>query len=166
VGVEDHEGWERFVQSYYAPIRSFCFHYLGTREDAEDLVQEVFMKAYVARRARADVAKERSWIYAIARNACADRCRSWKRYARMLTWIEPRGHTRIESDLESIRRCVASLPRRQREVFILRHWHGFSTAETARLLSLDDGTVKSHLKRAIDTLKVKLSDQPDGGRDG
>jgi RNA polymerase sigma factor (sigma-70 family) len=45
---------------------------------------------------------------------------------------------------------------RQREVFILRHWHGFSTAETAELLQLHEGTVKSHLKRGVETVKGAL----------
>lgn len=54
----------------------------------------------------------------------------------------------------AIKGALKELPRRQHEVFVLRHWHGFSTAETAELLGIDQGTVKSQLKRAIDKIKT------------
>ena len=59
----------------------------------------------------------------------------------------------------TLHKLVARLSQRQREVFILRHWHGFSTEETAEQLGLNCGTVKSHLKRAIDHLKHELASE-------
>lgn len=58
--------------------------------------------------------------------------------------------------LHEIKQLVCNLPQRQKEVFILRHWHGFSTKETADLLSIGEGSVKSHLSRAIDKIKLDL----------
>jgi RNA polymerase sigma-70 factor (ECF subfamily) len=53
---------------------------------------------------------------------------------------------------------LAKLPLRQREVFVLRHWHGFSTTECAKLLNIGEGSVKSHLSRAVAGLKKALSE--------
>lgn len=146
--------WEDFISRYYESIYSFCFHYTGRHEDAEDVTQEVFLRAFSAKaRVREN---ERAWLYSIARNRCADRYRSLKRFVSFLGGLEQRDEAEEAGELGSVRRALVALPKRQKEVFILRHWHGFDTAETAKLLQIEEGTVKSHLKRAIESLRREL----------
>ena len=156
--------WDEFVEQYYAPIYRFCYHILGSREEAEDLTQDTFFKAY---RSFSSITKQesvRSWIYSIARNGCIDRKRWWKRFLPR----EPEGEElqapASSPDLSmTLSKLIQALPLKQREVFVLRHWHGFSTREVADFLRIDEGTVKSHLKRAVDKLKSQLSDNQAGG---
>lgn len=150
------------IQTYYDAILKFTYHYLGNPEDARDVTQETFLRATLALNTSQLISNERAWLYAIARNLCADRKRSWRRFLDFLDrrsiWgtNTPPSHCDVLELSLTIRQLVKALPLRQREVFILRHWHDFSTEETARLLQVDTGTVKSHLSRAVATLKKAL----------
>ena len=147
--------WERLVEGYYERIFSYCCHLLGSKTEAQDITHEVFVKAYTTHHKLRDVTKERAWIYTIARNCCFDRRRWWKRF--LYSDKQPEVENIFSSELSyEIQEAVAQLPTKQREVFILRHWHQFSTEETAQLLHIHTGTVKSHLKRAVDSLKERL----------
>lgn len=154
--------WESFVQTHYSAIFGFCFQLLGSRGDAEDAVQEAFMRAFKSQSALKDHAVAKAWIYSIARNVCLDRRRWWKR---QLRWLQLSSDDEVgavpaensEKGLSTtLRSLIAALPQKQREVFVLRHWQGFSTEETAALLRIGEGAVKSHLKRAVDRLKEEL----------
>jgi RNA polymerase sigma-70 factor (ECF subfamily) len=149
--------WNELVDRHYAQIFAFCCHYLGRRDEAEDAVQSTFMKAFTGYNRLRDRSKEKAWIYSIARNCCIDRTRFWKRTIVGLPKLaEPRKIFEGEISL-SIQKVLSNLPRMQREVFILRHWHDFSTDETAGLLGIQSGTVKTHLKRAVDRMKLELA---------
>ena len=156
--------WDEFVAEYYAPIYRFCFHILGSREEAEDLPQDTFFKAYKSFSSVTKQESIRSWIYSIARNGCIDRKRWWKRFLPASHEVEDLRSTPESPDLSmTLSKLVSALPQKQREVFVLRHWHGFSTSEVADFLKIDEGTVKSHLKRAVDKLKVQLTDNQEQG---
>ena len=156
--------WDEIVQELQAPIYRYCMHLLRSSADAEDATQDSFLKAYRAENQPPNLPEMRLWLFTIARNVCLDRLRWWKRSP--LSFLnsdstptsggfEQPGH---QSDLKFIlQRVLAELPKRQYEVFVLRHWHGFSTEETATLLGIDSGSVKSHLKRSIDRLRRELS---------
>jgi RNA polymerase sigma-70 factor (ECF subfamily) len=64
-----------------------------------------------------------------------------------------------ERSLAALEAALRALPHRQRQVFLLRVWQGLSVAETARALMLADGSVKTHLFRALATLRATLGDE-------
>lgn len=146
--------WEKLVEGYYERIFSYCCQLLGSKDEALDATQEAFVKAFSSYPKLQDVTKEKAWFYTIARNCCFDRRRWWKRFS--LTEVEPSKFYDDELSLE-IQQLILKLPLKQREIFVLRHWHGFSTEETAKMLRIHEGTVKSQLKRAVDSLKNQLS---------
>ena len=150
--------WQNLVNDYYTAIYSYSYQFLGTQDEAQDATQQTFLKAFRSISALKQRSSAKSWLYSIARNVCIDRKRWWR------TWLSasatsPEGRPAIERFPElsiTLKKLIGELPVRQREVFILRHWHDFSTSETAQMLGLDEGTIKSHLKRAIDKLKISL----------
>lgn len=149
------------VELYYQRIYAYCYHFLGKRSEAEDATQEIFLKAMRCTDDIGDAAAFRFWIYRVARNHCIDRTRWWKRFLARAAEEGEIADTRAnQADLselrEELRQFLLALPIRQRDVFILRHWHGFSTEETAKLLGISSGTVKSHLKRAVDAARATL----------
>lgn len=150
--------WNQVVDELYEPIYRFCWQMLRVSADAEDAVQEVFLKVFQKHRLLRDLTALKPWTYSIARNVCIDKLRKSKRreqaFQTLAADTQPSGSApELSRFLEE---AITRLPRKQREIFILRHWHDFSTAETAEILKVRPGTVKSHLKRAVDTLKTEL----------
>lgn len=153
-----NQRWDEFVEEYYERIFNFCRQFLGDYEEARDVTQQVFSKCFVSLTSLRDKQSEKAWVYSVARNCCIDRKRWYKRY---LHWFstdnEAQARTNSNSDLQlTLRELISTLPRQQREVFILRHLQDFSTEETARLLKISESTVKTQLKRAVDKLKHAL----------
>ena len=153
--------WERFVGEYYPAVFRFLVHFLGSRAEAEDAVQEVFLKAWEHLQTLPEISNERAWIYSIARNYAIDRTRWWKRLLSKVDFSSTelenkaaRDTMSVDADVRIVLSHVKKLPTRQREVFILRHWHGFSTEEVAKMLGISTGSVKTHLKRSIEFVKT------------
>lgn len=146
--------FDPIIDEFYTPIYRFCLFFLGSEAEAADATQDTFVKAHRSINSIRKNESTKHWIYAIARNTCIDRKRWWKRLRLFQEQSVASERVEQSEDLKILlKRLIAELPERQREVFILRHWHGFSTEETAQLLRVEEGTVKSHLKRAIDKLK-------------
>lgn len=145
---------------HYDQIYRFCVAMLGNLDEGLDATQNIFQKAH---RGFSGVRKSdsvKSWLYQIARNECIDRKRWWNRTVFALKTLNrelERPKTSNQELSVIVTELVQRLPERQREVFILRHWHEYSTEETAKLLGIDIGTVKSHLSRAIASLKAELT---------
>lgn len=157
----DKKQWGNLVSEYQEAIFAYCYHILGSRAEAEDACHDTFVKAFEHLDALSKDSALKSWIYSIARNVCLDRHRWWKRWSSSAGKEEPSQLSAQAPDPHlamALEREINLLPLRQREVFVLRHFHGFTTNETARLLNCDAGTVKSHLKRAVDKLKLELKD--------
>jgi RNA polymerase sigma-70 factor, ECF subfamily len=154
-------GWSDLVDLYYASIYRYCRQMLNSTSEAEDATQEVFIRVFKHLDSMRDPTARRGWIYSIARNLCRDKQRWWRRTAVLLQRHfseEPVAEPRFESSLSTeLQSAILALPVRQREVFVLRHFHDFSTAETAETLGINQGTVKSHLKRAVDSLRQTLT---------
>jgi RNA polymerase sigma-70 factor (ECF subfamily) len=150
--------WQNLVNDYYAAIYRYSYQFLGTQDEAQDATQQTFLKAFRSFSTLKQQSSEKSWLYSIARNVCIDRKRWWRTWlSASATSSEDRPAPARSPELSvTLKKLIGDLPERQREVFILRHWHDFSTTETAQMLGLDEGTVKSHLKRAIDKLRCSL----------
>ncbi len=76
-----------------------------------------------------------------------------------LNAVSPENKLHSEDALQHIQRAIGKLPLRQQQVFLLRAWQDFSTRETAFTLSISEGSVKTHYKRAIDQLRSQLGEQ-------
>lgn len=152
------EEWDRLVSAYYAGIYKFALRMTSNGAEAEDITQEVFFAAYRAGLSISPEPSLKAWLYKTARNRCIDRLRWWKRWSKLLQ-ADRSGKgvqtspAQTSSELEEM---IHALPLRQREVFVLRHWHGFSTQETAEILGISSGAVKSHLLRAVNKLKAEI----------
>ena len=166
VGLEERFG--DFVASHRDRARRLAWRLIGGDEDAaEDVVQDAFVKAYRALgRFREDSSLE-TWFYRILVNQ-AHKHRRWRAIRRRWSavWDEEQAVAPLDTGDPALRRrisqALAKLTRRQREAFVLVHFEGFTVRETGRLLGAPEGTVKSHLHRALKALRVELADLQGG----
>jgi RNA polymerase sigma-70 factor (ECF subfamily) len=146
----------------------------GDRAAAEDVAQEAFLRAYRALpRFRDDAALE-TWLFRIVVRQAANH-RRWAHLRRRLGLDAPAPDDSLpaaavpQGDPALVRRIAGALERLsggQREVFVLVHLQGLTVVEAAELLGRAPGTVKSHLHRALVTLRAELADLEPGAPGG
>ncbi len=131
----------------------------GSQHSAEDLVQTTLTKLYLAW----DRISDHQHVDAYARRALVNEHRStWRRSSRRLEVVSDSppdtGHVpaQYDGEREVVWRFVQGLPPRQRAVIVLRYYEDLSEAETADLLGISTGTVKSQASRALASLRERV----------
>ncbi|MFB3787765.1 MAG: RNA polymerase sigma factor [bacterium] len=159
--------YAQVVQAMQNRILAFLFRMTGNRETAEDLGQEVFLRAYrQLHRYDRKKAAFSTWLFTLARNLCLDAMR--KKQAVCVPWDEsggvdicpdPNPSARLyEQELERrVAASVGSLDPEYREVFILREYEQLPLEEISQVTGCPVGTVKSRLHRARLLLQEKLT---------
>lgn len=170
-GERDAFAW--IVEKYTPLVFSLAIHLLGRREEAEEAVQEVFLRVYRSLGRFRLGRRFHPWLYTIALNYLRSQRRGrWRRrgmvqvpYLEEATPSPERDCFQPESLLEEregermARAALDGLPRKYREVFVLRQIEGMSVQDAAQVLSLPEGTVKTHLHRARSRLIEVLAGQ-------
>lgn len=163
--------WDQIYREHHPRITRLCRMMLTDDDEARETAQEVFVKALEHFRSAGAPNNWTAWLTRVAVNACHDRRRSgwWKWWYRRVDEFDDAEHTSpaIGAERQAQGRETSriiwtefrKLPPRQREVFILRYVEEYTTAEVAELLHLDSGTVKRHLFRAVQRLRIALKDQ-------
>jgi len=150
-------------------IRGAAYRFLGSDEEARDVAQEAFLRAYQAIGTFKKEARFSSWLYQIATNLCRDRLRRRKTRATVslealeeagpvMVETRPGAHERLlERDLaRAVRRAVYELPEEQREVVILKEYQDLTFLEIAQALDVPVSTVKTRLYRGLGQLRLRL----------
>ena len=158
----DREAFDRLVQRYQRDVYRLCYRYLNNHEDADDVAQEVFLRAYRAiGRFRGESAFS-TWLYRIAVNAClnfrAARKPSAVEFPDTIVDPRPGAQSAVERDERSrrVRDAVSRLPEKQRATVILKVYHDLTHEEVAGILGSTGGTVKANLFHALGNLKKTL----------
>lgn len=150
--------FDEFVRRYQDRLFRLACLYLDNSADAEDVTQEVFLRAYKGLPRFAFKSSPFTWMFRVLKNVCSEYNRKHKRHSNS---SEPASHIEVadprstESDIcvTEIRQLVEKLPRRQRDVIILRIFEGFSIEQTARIMNCRPGTVKALQSKAVTKLK-------------
>jgi RNA polymerase sigma-70 factor, ECF subfamily len=149
----DSHAFAELMRRHYDHLWQTALRTSYSREDAADALQEALLSAHrTAESFRADAAV-RSWLHRIVVNACLDRIRRNKvrPTVPLVDGDEPRADRDPIADLELslvVHRALFTLPPDQRAAIVAVDIEGFSVAETARLLDVPEGTVKSRCARA------------------
>lgn len=163
----DEEAFRLLVIRWERPVFAFLERMLGSREEAQDLGQETFVRMFQqAGRYRAD-GRFRSWLFRIAGNLARSRLRRRK----IVAWVPfdafrhdradaaPTQQERSEGAerQRAVRGAIARLPQRQREAVLLRRFHDMSQAEIADVMGTSVPAVESLLSRAMAALRMDLA---------
>ncbi len=147
--------FERLYQLHSGRMKSLAFHLLGSRADAEDSVQEAFLKVYRSVRGFEGHSSLSTWIYRILINCCYDVMRTQRRRAEN----SARGDIPADAKLPlklALENAITSLNERQRIVFLMFEVEGLKHSEIAAILEVPEGTSRSWLFEAKRELKRML----------
>ena len=149
--------FEAFVSARAAALRRTAYLLCGDWHQAEDVVQIALTKLYLAWRR----VEKRDGIDGYARQIvvrCAldERRRGWRRERPTDTVPELPVPDGGSDDRELLLAALATVPQQQRAVLVLRYWEDVSIAETARILGISEGAVKSASSRGLDNLRRSL----------
>lgn len=171
----DTNAFEELVLEYEKKVYNVALRMLNNSEDAADMTQEAFIKAYNSLQSFRGDSKFSVWLYRIVSNVCLDFLRSKNRRPTVSLSVEDDDGEDTQLDVadesqspellldrkltrDSVRRGLDSLPPDYRQILLLREIQGLSYDEIAQALSLEVGTVKSRIFRARKRLCTFLID--------
>ena len=157
--------FRRLCQEHRDRIYTFAFYYMGNREDAEDITQEVLFRLW-HHGLRMDDNGVAAWLTRVARNACLDALRQRSRYRSVVSAQDPEPVLQLIPAVETVdvdlrRQLEAALTRLEsplREIVILREIQGLSYREISQSLKLPLNTVKVYLHRGRRRLRALLQE--------
>ncbi|MEG0741454.1 MAG: sigma-70 family RNA polymerase sigma factor [Clostridia bacterium] len=149
----------RLVRQYQTLLRRMCYAILRDEDQAQDAVQETFLKAYKSMAAFRGECSEKTWLMRIAINTCRDFHRSeWYRY--LDRRITPEDLALVaspeEEECRELTMEIMRLPQRLQEVTLLHYYQNMTTREIAEALQISQSTVSARLKRARLKLRTLL----------
>ncbi|MBN6039179.1 sigma-70 family RNA polymerase sigma factor [Amycolatopsis sp. 195334CR] len=180
--IVDEVAFAGRIEEHQRELRVHCYRMVGSYDDAEDLVQETFLRAWRGRDGFEGRSSFRAWLYRIATNTCLDFLRRNKRAPlpydelpgveqlggppQFLPWLQPYPDAQLDELAETretmelvFLAAIQHLPPKQRAVVILNDVLGWKAAETAELLETSVASVTSALQRARPTLRERLPER-------
>ena len=157
------EAFGTLVERYDRAVYHLAYRTLRDSEEARDVAQEAFFKAFRSLRTFRPGAKFSTWIFSIAYHACCDRLSRRKRYSneelpeRADPGAGPEQQAIAGDEARRLRAAIAQLPEKYRSVITLYHLQGSQYDEIAQVLGIPIGTVKTHLFRAKEQLRRTLN---------
>jgi len=168
----DAESFNQLILRWERPIYALAYRTIGREEDARDVCQETFLRAFRALPGFRGQAKFSSWLYRIALNLCRD----WIRRERRTGFVQPPEDTDLmdliaaeepsesiedlvarKDQIRAIERVMARLPEEQRTAIVLKEYHGLTFQEIADLMGCPLSTVKTRLYQGLSVLRRELA---------
>lgn len=160
----EREAFEELIRSWERRLFAFVRRMAADEEEAWQILQEVWLQVLRGIAKLRDPRRLRAWLYQVARNTVMDHYRA--EYARAGTLdddvAESTDDVGVFEDADLVRAGLAKLRVADREVLVLHFLDDLSVAETAEVLGIPPGTVKSRLHRAKRALRAAI--EPEGGR--
>jgi RNA polymerase sigma-70 factor (ECF subfamily) len=165
--------FNQLMKSWHKRIFNFSYRYLNNYDEASDVTQQTFIKAYQAIRTLKDPGRFRAWLYIIASNSCRAHTRQSGRYATESlstdpgdepgTWAQLPAGENPEKQLfcrdweQLLKKALVEIPNEQRLVIIMKEYEGLTFHEIAEVLSESENTVKSRMYYGLKALRKVLA---------
>ena len=169
----DREAFSQLIMQYQVPLYNMALRMVGSREDAADITQEGFLRAWEKIRTLRD-APFKSWIFQITVNLCYDHFRRGRRYGVMpdedqggkivglgIALPDPQERAEANERARVVRDSIEALDHDMRTALVLRDINGMTYDEIAGILGVPLGTVKSRIARARAQVQESLQRNPD-----
>lgn len=173
--------FEILLARHRKPIYNFIYRFVSSRELAEDLLQETFLRVIKGAGNYERKAKFTTWLYTIARNLCVDQSRR-KKHRKTTSLDQPMSKDQdsgtlldvlpgaeMGSDRKSVSKqlhttlhqAIATLSDEQREVFLMREFLDMPFKQIAEVVGVPENTVKSRMRYALEKLRLELEEYAD-----
>jgi RNA polymerase sigma-70 factor, ECF subfamily len=160
----DAAAWESLMRTHQQAVFRFAYLLLGDPDDAEDIAQETFLRAWRYLNRFDQSRPLKPWLLSITANLASNRRRSAGRYfsALMRAFRDEPTSVRIEEksaqnlDADELRNAVQKLSPDDQQIIYLRYFLDLSVHETAQAMQVAEGTVKSKLSRALEKLRTVI----------
>ena len=155
----DAAAFEPIVREHEAMVFSLAYGFLGDAAAAEDLAQDVFLELFRRLSRIESPAHLTFWLRRVTTHRCIDRLRGRNAKEQTVAALPDRPAPEDGRDIlleERLRRLVGELPPHARAVMLLRYQEDLDPSEIAQVLDMPVNTVKSHLRRSVDALRLKL----------
>jgi RNA polymerase sigma-70 factor (ECF subfamily) len=168
VRAGDAGAFEAIVERHQRSVYQVCFRFVNNHDDASDLAQETFVRAWKGLHNFKGESALSTWLYRIAVNVCLNRVSARRLPTEPLDadrFVDTKGETPGASLLreeraEAVRRAITQLPEKQRATLILRAYHEMSHQEIADVLGSSVGAVKANFFHALSNLRKILGSEP------
>ncbi|MDD3921543.1 MAG: sigma-70 family RNA polymerase sigma factor [Eubacteriales bacterium] len=152
--------FEGLYERYATDVLRVCYFYLGDREKAEDVCQDVFVRL-MTNAPQLEEGREKAWLLKVALNRCRDLWRStWTRRVLLgspvFDTIPAPDETASRDEEEAMMVAIHRLPAPFREVILLHYYQNFGISEIAQITGLPEGTISSRLSRGRKKLEAIL----------
>ena len=167
----DADSFNQLILRWERPIYALAYRTIGREEDARDVCQETFLRAFRALPGFRGQAKFSSWLYRIALNLCRD----WIRRERRTGFVQPPENVDLmdlvaaaepsesiedlvarKDQMRAVERAMTLLPEDQRTAIVLKEYHGLTFQEIADLIGCPLSTVKTRLYQGLSVLRREL----------
>lgn len=163
-----HDAFDVLVNRHRRSVYQLCYRFVGNPEDAADLAQEVFLRAYRSIGRFKGESSLATWLYRIGVNVCLNRLSRKTPRTEPLDERDPvqasapDAAEKLLSDERAarVRAAIARLPDKQRATLILRVYQERSHQEIAEILGSSEGAVKANFFHALNNLKKLLGGEP------
>lgn len=162
----DQGAFQVLIDRYWPRLVVYAEEFVARRPDAEDAVQEAWIRVWQRRDTWKPVTTVSAWLYRITRNVALNRGLSARRRSDReegaADTVSPTApptpfeHLAAERLRDEMRRAIAGLPERRREIFVLSRFHGLTHREIAETLDLSPQTVSNQVTSALDELRHRL----------
>lgn len=171
--------FEELVSQYHNKVYALAYRYMGNEEDAYDMAQETFIKAFRSLRSFKGNSSFSTWLYRVTTNVCLDELRRRKRRIVAISLDEPlatQEGDEVEKEIadsspgvdilyeqkefsQYIQQLLNEMKPEHKTAIVLRDVMGFSYEEIAEIMNCSMGTVKSRISRAREGLRKKITDR-------
>jgi RNA polymerase sigma-70 factor (ECF subfamily) len=163
----DIDAFTEIVDAYYSRCLRFARAMLRNPDDAEDMVQEAFVRLYRALPRYEERHRFEPWLFHILGNCCrtantvhhreASRTSDDERALERVTAADDPSRSAEMGWSEAVRRALGEVPEHNREIFLLHHIEGLSYEEIERMTGVKQSALKMRVKRAAEALRARLS---------
>lgn len=160
----DRQAFALLVDAMYPRSLRFALHMVGNREDAEEAVQDTFVRVYQNLGRFRDDARFEPWLFRILANRCRSLIVKRRRHSDLIQYGEVPDRAQlvtngVEKDwTEEIHLILATLPAEQREAFLLRHVEDMAYEDIAAVTGVGLSALRMRVKRACDVLRARLTE--------
>jgi len=156
----DRQAFGELVRIYQNQILYLVYDFVGNYDQAQDIAQDIFMKAYDAIESFQRRSSFETWLKRIAINASKDALRKKKRTPVKMTLkkdiADAQDHNRSNETIDIFDKALMNLSANQKTALVLRYYHGEKINDIAEIMNINENTVRIHLHRAIEKIRQSI----------